>query len=586
MVDDSLLTGKRLRAVVEAASRRLDANKDAVNSLNVFPVPDGDTGTNMSLTIAAALREIDKQNTAHLGEVVKALSLGSLMGARGNSGVILSQLLRGFGKSLQDKRSATPLQVAWAMQEGVDTAYRAVMKPVEGTMLTVAREVARSALVEAKRGSDLGAVLEAGLARGREVLASTPDMLPVLKQAGVVDAGGQGLVHLLEGAVEAIRGETVEGVAAASPARATQVPAGPAEYDEEIVFTYDTQLLIRGTALAVDRIRAELEPLGDSLLVVGDPLLVKVHVHTNEPHRAIGICLGHGEILEASVENMREQTDVRRRSLAAAVPDTPGQGLVAAAQRAEGPTLQVQADPMQTGTPPGAAAGGAPSVTSGADTRGPGVVAVASGKGLEEIFRNLGADVVVTGGQTMNPSTEDLLRAIESAPGREVLVLPNNGNILLAAKQAVELTDKVVRVVPTRSIPQGIAALMALNRSVDVEKNGARMEQALAGVRSGEVTQAVRDSRYKEVEIREGDFIGILDDDIVTVGPSATEVLLDLVKRMADGETEVVTVFCGADVPEDQLLTLPETLAPIVPDHVVEVHRGDQPLYQYLVSVE
>ncbi len=614
MAEDSPLTGKKLRSILAAAARHLESKKESVNALNVFPVPDGDTGTNMCLTVAAAVREMDKVSSSSLGEMVRALSLGSLMGARGNSGVILSQLFRGLGKSLQERRTATALQVAWAFQEGVETAYKAVMKPVEGTILTVAREMARSALQEARKGAGLEEILEAAAVRGREVLARTPEMLPVLKEAGVVDAGGMGLLCLLEGALQGLRGEDAAGV----PAQATHVeepgrglPAGGAAAQEtagaepEIRYAYDTQLLIRGARLAVDRIRAQLEPLGDSLLVVGDPRLVKVHVHTNEPHRAIATCLLHGEILEASVENMREQRDaVQRERMKKASPDERpapsglgglGHGAPAAVFPAPAPPSQgqVPVGPGQTGAEPAGAtpaeaapAGVALAVAPDGEVAGPGVVVVASGAGLESMFRNLGANVVVSGGQTMNPSTEDLLRAIESLPCSEVLVLPNNGNILMAARQTSELTSKSVHVVPTRSIPQGIAALVALNRSLPAEKNLVRMEQTLSLVKSGEVTRAVRDSRYKEIDIHEGDFIGLLDDEIVTVGRGPTEVLVDLVKRMTGPETEIVTVFYGDNVTAKEASRAAALLREASPGHEVEIHHGGQPLYHYLISVE
>ncbi len=577
MTEDSLVTGKQFKAMFMAGARCLEGYKEAVNALNVFPVPDGDTGTNMCLTVAAAVREMDKVTSPSLAEMVKALSLGSLMGARGNSGVILSQFFRGWSKSLQDRRTATPLQLAWAMQEGVETAYKAVMKPVEGTILTVAREMARASLQAAKKGLGLEEVLAAGVVRGREVLERTPDMLPVLKQAGVVDAGGSGLLRIMEGLLQGLTGEDVAAPTTAAPEvvlRTEPERDGPPA-DHEIVFAYDTQLLIKGVRLAVDRIRADLEPLGDSLLVVGDPHLVKVHVHTNEPHRALALCLGHGEIVEASVENMREQhAAVQEARLAAASPDEarddvggPGSAGVASQQ----PYAQVFSLP-ETG--------------AASRPEGPGVVVVSTGAGLEDIFRNLGADVVVSGGQTMNPSTEDLLRAVESLPHDEVLILPNNGNILLAAKQTIELTEKKVSVVPSRSVPQGVSALMALNRAQDAGWNLGRMEQAIRRVKSGEVTYAVRDSKYNDIEIREGDFIGLLDDEIVTVGADALSVLEKLVGRMADAETDIVTVFYGLDVRESEIPGIRQAVLRAAPGHEIEVHWGGQPLYHFLVSVE
>lgn len=593
-MSEDLLTGSKLRDMMSAAARCLENNKEAVNALNVFPVPDGDTGTNMGLTVASAVREMDKVTGPALGDVVKALALGSLMGARGNSGVILSQLFRGLAKSLQDRRTATPLQLAWAMQEGVETAYKAVMKPVEGTMLTVGREAARAALQRAKKGGDLTETVEAALTRGRVVLEQTPEMLPVLKQAGVVDAGGAGLLYLIEGALQGLsgalavpsrRGDSVGTVTLPAPeVRAADAPG----LAEDITFAYDTQLLIRGENLSVERIREELEPLGDSLLVVGDPSLVKVHVHTNQPHQALGLCLAHGELIEASVENMREQSAAVQRAKQGSAGETGGQ--VVSLPEFRGGAHGAETDGRSAAAPPVTAGREGlllpPLPTPQARTEGIGVVVVSTGDGLESILRNLGADVVVSGGQTMNPSTEDLLRAVESLAVNEVIILPNNGNIMMAAKQVDEVTAKTVRVVPTKSVPQGIAALVALNQELDLDKNCSRMEQAARKVRSGEVTFAVRDSRYNDIEIHAGDFIGLLDDDIVTVGADSLTVLASLVGRMADSETEVITVFLGGDVPDDDAPRVRARLEKVAPHHELEVHRGNQPLYHYLVAVE
>jgi hypothetical protein len=465
------------------------------------------------------------------------------------------------------------------MQEGVETAYKAVMKPVEGTILTVAREAAQASLGAAKQGAGLEEVLAAAFERGREVLEKTPEMLPVLKQAGVVDAGGAGLVFLLEGAVQGLSGAVVvpgkreeTPVLRAEPeARPlVEAPDGAVEPSEpDIVFAYDTQLLVRGAGLEVDRIRSQLEPLGDSLLVVGERTLVKVHVHTNEPDRVLAVCLAHGDLLEASVENMREQSDARRQSrvAAAGAAGTASEG--SASEEGRTSEFVAPVDPRPS-----------------ADPARLGVVVVSTGDGLEAVFRNLGADVIVSGGQTMNPSTEDLLAGVESLPAEEVLLLPNNGNILMAAEQTRELTSKTVHVVPTRSIPQGIAAMVSFNRSLDGAKNAVKMEQALAQVKSGEVTYAVRHSKYNDIEIHEGDFIGLLDRDIVTVGSDPLTVLAALVGRMADAETEIVTVFYGAEVTEEEAAQIEPRLSAEAPGHEIEVHRGGQPVYRYLVSVE
>jgi hypothetical protein len=535
--------------MIAAAADYLEQNRAEVDALNVFPVPDGDTGTNMSLTVRSAVKHMSGVKSDQLSEVAEAVSFGSLMGARGNSGVILSQIFRGLARGMSGKDRVSPTELAWACQEAVDTAYKAVMKPVEGTILTVAREYAKAAIHAARAGADCLTVLREALNQAERVLERTPEMLPVLKQAGVVDAGGKGFCVLMSGALRALEDPAAVGTAAIK-----KVPGFKVSEDlGDIKFIYDTQLLISGRDLPADEIRGILGEFGDSLLVVGSDRVLKVHVHTNTPDRVIGCCLKYGQLAEVTVENMKAQYE----------------GLAEAAEGA----------PVDHGQPPLPG----PLPTEQKDVA---IVSVAVGDGLEKILRSLGVDEIVDGGQTMNPSTEEIVRALDRVQARRVLILPNNGNIIMAAEQAKQLSDKDVHIIPTKSIPQGVAALLAMTPGQELTANTERMKAALGRVKTGEVTYAVRSTTYDGVTINEGDIIGIGDDKIRAVGKDFDEVLVQLAERLVDENDEVITIFYGSDVSVERAEAAATRLRSVYPDREIEMHHGGQPLYYYLMSVE
>jgi len=563
-LDFSTVDGELLRLMVAAAKDTLEQNKDHVNGLNVFPVPDGDTGTNMFLTLSAAVREAEKVRGGTVAEVAKAVSMGSLMGARGNSGVILSQIFRGFARAMEGKIVFNPLDFARALQEGVDTAYKAVMRPVEGTLLTVARSAARAAMAVARRGATMREVLQGAVSSAEDTLRHTPDMLPVLRQAGVVDAGGQGFVYVLAGYMQAVQGQTlldspeIGDLGPAAGTRPADIPTVEFQVTEEISdikFIYDTELLLRGESLPADAIRHKLGEIGDSVLVVGDPSLLKIHVHTNHPGEAIELCLEHGQLIEFVIKNMKEQHEALLEKL-----------------------------------PVGRAVSGkptaAPAVPAPAIEKPYGIVSVVAGHGLAEIMKSLGADAVVSGGNTMNPSAAELLGAVERVAAPVVFVLPNNKNVIMAAQQVKTLTTKDVRVIPTRSVVQGLAALLASNPKESPAENESRFTRSIQGVKSGEVTYAVRAAKWEHGEIRAGDILGLWEDNIVVVGRDVAEVTASLVRLMVGKDSSVLSLYYGEDVTAAQAESLAASLQAAYPALEVEVHEGGQPLYYYYVSVE
>ncbi len=521
-------------------AQNLEQNRAAVDALNVFPVPDGDTGTNMNLTMQAVVKAVNQLSDPTVGSLAAACATGSLMGARGNSGVILSQLFRGFGNYLGHKTEVTALDLAQALEMGVQTVYKAVRKPVEGTMLTVMREAAQTAVTAARRHNELLSTLQALVDQAEKTLAKTPELLPVLKQSGVVDAGGKGLVYIFGGWLAAAQGQELL-ASPAEPEVATQPPVTtPA--DDQIEFGYCTEFMILSPNVGEDELHQRLESLGDSLLVVGDADLLKVHVHTNAPGQALQIGLEYGQLTGIKIENMREQ----HTSLYA----------------------NTSAEPVQPVKPVG-------------------IIAVAVGSGMEEIFLSLGVDAVVTGGQTMNPSTEDLAKAAANVRAERVIILPNNKNIVMAAEQVAEVIDKPICVVPTRSLPQGLSALMAYtSEPSDFEQMVANMERNMAQVKSGQVTVAVRDHNGSAGEIKEGDFIGILENDIIVFGSDLNQVVYDLVAAMVDDEVGLLSLFYGAEVTAEEAENVAEQLAVAFPDLDVELRPGGQPVYHYIVSVE
>jgi hypothetical protein len=572
--------------IVEGA-KHLQANVDAVNALNVFPVPDGDTGTNMNLTLASGVKELKKISSSHLGRAAEALAKGLLMGARGNSGVILSQLFRGFAKSVAAHEHIGATQFAAALQHGVDTAYKAVVKPVEGTILTVAREAARHATAIARKIGDMADLMEEVARKAKEALAKTPEQLPVLKQVGVVDAGGQGLLLIYEGFAVALRrpaGETADDFADVADGRPiTPHQAAPQKAQahiatEEIRFGYCTEFMVRlasrranGGRFDESRFRRQLETYGDSVLVVADDQLVKVHIHAEYPGDVLTMAQQYGDLLNIKIENMREQH--------ARLLEDDGADSSVVPHKADGPR-------------PGAAVSVATAEPDGDAAYEPerepspfGFVAVASGDGITAIFESLGADVVLSGGQTMNPSTEDIVNAIGRVNAKTVFVLPNNSNIVMAARQAADLADRPVIVIPSKTIPQGLSALLAYREHVDAEQNREEMERAIARVRSGQVTRAVRDSQIDGMTIREGQFLGIQDGRIVSAEADLAEACKKLLRSMMD-EGEVVTVLTGAEADEKVTDELAAWLEREYPEAEVEVRDGGQPLYAYIFSVE
>ena len=550
MIQTKTIDGVLLRDMVVMGAALLEKNREAVDALNVFPVPDGDTGTNMSLTMASATKEVNQKEYLSAGAAAAALAKGALRGARGNSGVITSQLYRGFSRALEGVERITPAQCAQALKRGAETAYKAVMKPKEGTILTVARVIAEEAVKQAERApEDYDALFTCILTTGEAILKQTQQMLPALTQAGVVDAGGRGLLLLYMGYAACLRGEEL-------PSETLEPSAdGEAGFEDdhdaigEIKYAYCTEFLIQNLypdilEEDIDSFRRRLNRIGDCVLVVGDLSLVKVHVHTNEPGKALEYGLSLGELVNLKIENMVQQ---RRDNQAAA---------------------QKKAEEE-------------------APVKDYGMVAVSLGEGFNRIFADLTVDQVVEGGQTMNPSIEDLSEAIEKTHAKTVFVLPNNGNVILAAQQAAELCeDKKVLVIPTKNVAMGIAAAVAFQPEQSPEDNAAHMDEAAQRVRTGTVTYAVRDTDLDDLHIKQGDIIGLYNGQIHTVGSSVHDVTRDLMQAIVTEDDELITVYYGKDTAEADAQALTDELAGIYGDCDVEMQMGGQPLYYYLVSVE
>lgn len=539
-----------LMACLEAGCAWLDAHVADVNALNVFPVPDGDTGTNMSLTMHAALQEVADKRFDTVSELAHTLAHGALMGARGNSGVILSQLLRGFARGLDGKATFGPVDLATALQEGAATAYKGVMKPVEGTILTVSREAAATAVQAAEQGADFEQVLVMADMEAEASLARTPTLLAVLADAGVVDAGGKGFCLILHGALCQLRGESIASAGESSQQIQEEIHPPDGRYN------YDTQFLIMGTNLDRDAIREHIATLGDSVLVVGDSSTIKVHVHCDFPGRALDYAITQGHVDDVVIENMQLQYEQ----------------FMARKQQAMGPSTGVisPVSLIETSAQP--------------DTIS--VIAVASGEGLARVFESLGVSAIVPGGQTMNPSTQDLLTAIERVGADQVILLPNNGNIILAAEQAKSLAEKDVRVVPTKTIPQGIAALLALNYQADLDTNVEFMLDSSKQVQTVEITRAVRSVQVNGLSIEEGQIIGLVNGDLVVAGSQTARVVHDMIDRLDIDEYEIVTVYFGEGVSEVEANELAASLAASYPDIEVEVLDGGQAHYYFIISVE
>lgn len=541
-----------------AGAKNLEAKKEWINELNVFPVPDGDTGTNMTLTIMAAAKEVGAMDSYEMEKVAKSISSGSLRGARGNSGVILSQLFRGLCKVIKEEKEINVPVMAAALQKAVETAYKAVMKPKEGTILTVAKGGAKKAIKLVDETDDLVYFMQQVVGEMEIVLAKTPEMLPVLKEAGVVDSGGQGLVEVFHGMMDALEGKevdyTIEG--ASQEAKPVKISA---QTEAEIKFGYCTEFIImlekEYTMDTELEFKAFLESIGDSIVVVSDDDIVKVHVHTNDPGLAIQRALTYGSLTRMKIDNMREEHEEKLIKEASRI----------AAEAEKAAEEQKKAEPRKE----------------------MGFISVSIGEGVGEIFKGLGVDYLIEGGQTMNPSTEDMLNAIDKVNAEHIFILPNNKNIILAANQAQALTeDKEIHVIQTKTVPQGITAMINYLPDLSAEENAEAMEESISTVKTGQVTYAVRDTKIDDKEIHEGNIMGIGDSGILAVGEGLEETTLEMFKELVDDMSEIISIYYGEEVDEAQANALGEKVAEMFPNCDVEVHFGGQPIYYYVVSVE
>ncbi|MBQ2276861.1 MAG: DAK2 domain-containing protein [Lachnospiraceae bacterium] len=551
------IDAKKMQQMFLAGAKRIEEKKEYINELNVFPVPDGDTGTNMSLTILAAAKEVEKISEPTMATLAKAISNGSLRGARGNSGVILSQLFRGFTKEVEGVEEVNTTVLAKGFQRAVETAYKAVMKPKEGTILTVAKGMADKANEMAKQTDDIVAFGETVIEYGYHVLAQTPEMLTVLKEAGVVDSGGQGLMEVMQGAFDLLLGKVTETKIEATKQTVTQMPAEEAT-GEDIKFGYCTEFIIMlektPSSKAEQELKEYLPTIGDSLVVVADDEIVKVHVHTNHPGLAFEKALTFGSLSNMKIDNMRIEHQEK---------------LI---KQAEQQSTTVTAEEKKEET---------------IVTKEVGFIAVSIGEGMNEILKGLGVDYIIEGGQTMNPSTEDMLLAIEKVPAKTVYILPNNKNIILAANQAKSIVeDKEIIVIPTKTVPQGIAALINYVPDFSKEENEAQMLQGMEGVKTGQVTYAVRNTTIDGKTIAENDIMGIDDDSIQAVGADINEVTLELIDHMIDDDNELICIYYGKDMEEEKAQALVAQIEERYSDLDVELQFGGQPVYYYLISVE
>ena len=543
-----------LQKMFLAGAANLEAKKEFINELNVFPVPDGDTGTNMTLTILSAAKEVKALENPDMVAIAKAISSGSLRGARGNSGVILSQLLRGFTKEIREHKEIDTITLAKACERATATAYKAVMKPKEGTILTVAKGASQKAAELAETTEDLDTFISEVINYAQEVLEKTPEMLPVLKEAGVVDSGGQGLLEVMRGAYDAFQGKEID-YSAIEASAGTKMVKPSEQAETEIKFGYCTEFIImlekEFTAKDETEFKAYLESIGDSIVCVADDDIVKIHVHTNDPGLAIQRALTYGQLSRMKIDNMREEHQERLIKDAEKL----------AAQQAEAK----KAEPRKE----------------------VGFIAVSIGEGMNEIFCELGADYIIEGGQTMNPSTEDMLNAIDQVNAEHIFILPNNKNIILAANQAQTLTeDKDIIVVPSKTVPQGITAIINYMPDADAQTNLEAMIEGIGNVKTGQVTYAVRDTHIDDKEIHEGDIMGIGDSGILAVGQSVEETTKEMLAQLVDEDTELISLYYGQDVQEESAENFAQEIEDLYPDVDVDVHSGGQPIYYYVLSVE
>lgn len=557
------ITETEFRKMILTSSDRLNKNAEFINSLNVFPVPDGDTGTNMSLSFASGSKYVSESTSANVGDLAQALAKGLLMGARGNSGVILSQVFRGFAKSVSNKKELTPQDLAQALQGGVETAYKAVMKPQEGTILTVARKSAEAAKKVAKDGGDIVAVMKDTYEAAEAALKTTPDLLPVLKEVGVVDSGGQGLTFVYQGFYDALSGNVRDDeVHKPSPVEMDEMVSAEHHKSaqgklntEDIKYGYCTEIMVRlGAGRLVekkfdyDEFRGYLAEIGDSLLVIADDEVVKVHVHTEHPGMVLSYGQKFGSLIKVKVDNMRLQHET-----------------ILEKDEEEEREEEISENEISGDY---------------------GIIAIASGEGVAEIFKNLGATYVLSGGQTMNPSTQDIVDAISKTKKDKVIILPNNKNIFLAADQAAEVCDVDAVVVPSKTIAQGMAAMLGFSKDADPEENKEAMTDELDTVISGQVTIAVRDTTIEGREIKKDDYMGIVDGNIVVTNPDRKEAAIEMVKAMLDEDSEVVTIIYGEDGNKEEAEAIETAVSELDEDLEIEIHEGNQPVYPYLISVE
>ena len=560
------INSKLLARMFLAGAKNLDSKKDWINELNVFPVPDGDTGTNMTMTIMSAAKEVSSLTNPTMAELAKAISSGSLRGARGNSGVILSQLFRGFCKVIKEYDEIDVTILCEACQKAVETAYKAVMKPKEGTILTVAKGAAEKALELSDETEDVVTFVEEVIKQAEYVLDQTPEMLPVLKQAGVVDSGGQGLVQVLKGAYDALIGKEIDYTIEGAPTGAAPAKIS-AETEAEIKFGYCTEFIIVLNAPMSDNeehaYKAFLESIGDSIVVVADDEIVNTHVHTNDPGLALQKALTFGSLSKIKIDNMREEHQEKL------IKDSQK---LAAQQKAEEEAYEAAQAEEKTNNMP---------------AKEMGFVSVSIGEGMNEVFRGLGVDYLIEGGQTMNPSTEDMLNASEHVNAKTVFILPNNKNIIMAANQAVDLVeDKQIIVIPTKTIPQGITALVNYIPDHSAEENKEQMMAEIENVKTGQVTYAVRDTEIDGKTIKQNDFMGIGDKSILSVGTDLRATTLEMVDAMVDEDSAIVSIYFGSDSDEDSANELAAAIEEKYPDVEVEVNDGGQPIYYYVISVE
>lgn len=536
------IDAKTLKNMIISGANNLQNNRELIDKLNVFPVPDGDTGTNMSLTISSAIKELDKMPESTITAIGKAISKGSLMGARGNSGVILSQIIRGFSKGIENKEELTSKDIANALKSGSETAYKAVIKPIEGTILTVVRESSEFAISKADSVEDVIEFMELVIAEANVSLDTTPNLLPALKEAGVVDSGGKGLIIFYEGMLESLKGNFIELLKVKNDAQNVEIKTTEYINSEDIKFGYCTEFILETEKISPEEIRDLMLPLGDSLAVVGDEGIIKVHVHTNEPGTALQIALQYGQLVTTKIENMRLQHE----------------------------NLLIENEDKRVKT----------------EEKEFAIIVTSMGEGLNKIFKDLRVDHIIEGGQTMNPSTQDFLDAIEKVNAKNILIFPNNSNIIMSANQAKELSEENVIVIPTKTIPQCITALLSFDELATVEENEALMLESLSNVSSGQITYAVRDTNMEGIEIKEGNFIGIANGKMSSAKETIEEVMLETLNALVNEDSAIITLFYGKEILEEEASELSKKISEKYKDMDVEVMYGGQPVYYYLISVE